>query len=74
MKGLKLVLPAAILTAGFMLCTTASYGTTAYAKKEGKSCVTCHVKMGSKDLNDTGKCYKENQHSLTKCPLPAEKK
>jgi hypothetical protein len=74
MKSLKLLLPAGILAAGFMVCTTASYGTPAIAKKEGgKSCVTCHVKMGSKDLNDTGKCYKTNK-SLAKCPAPAEKK
>ena len=65
MKTLKLALPAAILGAGFLICTTASYGTQAYMKKEGvKSCTYCHVKMGSKDLNDTGKCYKAGKYSL----------
>ena len=44
-----------------------------YATKEGKKCVYCHVKMGSKDLNDTGKCYKDNDHSLAKCPAPEKK-
>jgi predicted ATP-grasp superfamily ATP-dependent carboligase len=42
-----------------------------YATKEGKKCVYCHVKMGSKDLNDTGKCYQANDHSLAKCKAPA---
>jgi len=75
MRKLKLAIPAAILMAGFLLCTTATYGTPAYMKKEGvKSCTTCHVKVGAPDamkkdpnLNDTGKCYKANDHSLAKC-------
>jgi hypothetical protein len=74
MKTLKLVLPAAILGAGFLICTTASYGTQVYAKKEGKTCTYCHVTLGKKDLNDTGKCYKAGKFSLEKCPAPAEKK
>ncbi len=44
-----------------------------YSKKEGKKCDYCHVKMGSKDLNDTGKCYKEKNHSLEGCPVPEKK-
>ena len=40
----------------------------AYSKKEGKPCATCHTKQGSKELNGTGKIYKE------KGALPAEKK
>jgi hypothetical protein len=77
MKTLKVALPAAILMAGFMLCTTSSFGKAEYAKKEGgKACTYCHVAMGKKDLNDTGKCYAKNEHSLAKCaaPAPAEKK
>jgi len=70
MRMMKLAIPAAILTGGFLFCTTASYGTPAYAKKTGKSCTYCHVKMGSKDLNATGQCYKANGHSLAKCPAP----
>ncbi|HZO99149.1 MAG TPA: hypothetical protein VFD30_02535 [Terriglobia bacterium] len=35
-----------------------------YAKKEGKPCTFCHVKAGSKELNDAGKYYKEHNHSL----------
>ena len=35
-----------------------------YAKKEGKTCVFCHVKMGVKELNDAGKYYKDHKHSL----------
>ena len=75
MRTLKLVIPAGIVMAGFLLCTTATYGTPAYMKKEGvKSCTVCHVKVGATEamkqdpnLNDTGKCYKANDHSLAKC-------
>jgi hypothetical protein len=57
----------------FSLIVVASFSLAKpeYAKKETKNCAYCHVKAGSKDLNDMGKCYKENNHSLTKC---AEKK
>ena len=47
--------------------------TNPYAKKEGKKCDYCHVKTGSKDLNDTGKCYEEKKHSLEGCPTPEQK-
>jgi hypothetical protein len=67
MSTLKLTLPAAILMAGFMICTSATYGKPEYSKKEGKGCTTCHVTAGKKDLNDTGKCYQTNEHSLAKC-------
>ena len=33
MRAMKLMLPAGILMAGFILCTTASYGKPEYAKK-----------------------------------------
>lgn len=75
---MKLALPAAILMAGFMVCTTTSYGKPAYAKKEAtpdgknRACVYCHVAVGKKDLNDTGKCYQKNEHKdLAKCAAPA---
>ena len=67
MRILKLAVPSAILMAGFLVCTTSSFGKPEYAKKEGKTCVSCHVKAGAKDLNDTGKCYAKNDHSLAKC-------
>jgi hypothetical protein len=65
MRALKLVLPAAFLMTGFLVCTTASYGTAEYAKKEKKACVGCHAKMVpdkaemAKNLNDAGQEYKK---------------
>jgi hypothetical protein len=67
MGVLKVAVPSAILLAGFLFCTTATYGKPEFAKKEGKTCVYCHTKAGSKDLNDVGKCYQKNDHSLAKC-------
>jgi len=70
---LKLIAPAAVLIGGFLLCTTSVYGTADYAKKEKKACNYCHTKTVSdkaemaKSLNDTGNCYKSNDHSLAKC-------
>lgn len=49
-----------------------AYAKPAYAKKENRPCITCHVKAGSKELNDVGKCYKEqpeDQKDLSKCEL-----
>jgi len=44
-----------------------------YAKKEGKPCTFCHVKMGSKELNDAGRYYKEHNHSLEGYKAPEKK-
>ena len=70
MRVLKLVLPAVILMTGFLVCTTASYGTPEYSKKEKKGCTFCHAKMVSdkaemaKNQTEAGKYYKEHNHSL----------
>ena len=72
MRMLKLAVPSIIVAAGFLVCTTATYGKPEYSKKESKGCVTCHTKMGAKDLNDTGKCYAANGHSLAKCAAPTK--
>jgi hypothetical protein len=79
MRALKVLIPAAALMAGFLVCSTASFGKPEYAKKENiKSCTTCHSKMEGKDamaknLNDYGKCYQDNNHTLDKCKAPDKK-
>jgi len=63
-----------VLVALAILCGSMISNSTAkpeYAKKEGKACKYCHVTVGKPDLNDTGKCYKANDHSLAKCKAPA---
>jgi hypothetical protein len=81
MRALKVAIPSAFLMAGFILCTTASYGKPEYMKKENlKSCMTCHVKVEAKkelmekNLTEAGKCYGENDHSLAKCKVPDKDK
>lgn len=59
-KLLKFGLPAAVLAASFMVTSSLSYAKPEYTKKEKKPCTFCHVKAGSKDLNDAGKYYKEH--------------
>ena len=65
MRALKLVLPAAFLMTGFLICTTASYGTAAYGTKEKQKCTYCHTKLVAdkaemaKNLNEAGKEYQK---------------
>ena len=61
MKTFKLALPAMIAVAGLIVSTTSTFAKPEYSKKEKKSCTFCHVKQGSKDLNDAGKYYKEKK-------------
>lgn len=68
MKIFKFTVPGLIVGVGLILNTTASWAKPEYTKKEKKPCITCHVKAGSKDLNDTGKYYGEHKK------LPPEKK
>ena len=65
--NLKTILPAAILLGGFLVCTTASYGTAEYAKNTKKACTFCHEKVTSDkevmkvNLTDAGKYYKDKK-------------
>jgi cytochrome c2 len=78
MRNWKLVVPAVIVMSGFLFCSTASFGKPEYQKKENfKSCTGCHSKISTPDamktdpnLNDLGKCYQKNDHTLTKCTVP----
>jgi hypothetical protein len=74
MKGLKVAIPTAVVLAGFLTCTSISFGTPEYSKREKKGCTYCHAQVKPtdkelmlKNLNATGTCYKDNDHSLAKC-------
>jgi hypothetical protein len=64
MHILKFAVPAAILSVGLMVNTTASFAKLEFSKKESKGCPFCHVKTGSKELNGAGTYYKDHKHSL----------
>jgi hypothetical protein len=63
---IKIAIPSVVVLGGLMV-TSSSFGKTEYTKKEKKACAYCHVTQGKKDLNDTGKCYAEHNHSLEGC-------
>jgi len=67
MRSLRISIPIGILIGWLALTASLTLAKPEYAKKEKKSCTYCHVKMGSKDLNDVGKCYQKNKHSLEGC-------
>ncbi len=70
MRLLKVLFGVAVLSGTLLSIATAK---PEYAKKEGKTCTFCHVKMGSKELNDAGKYYKEHNHSLEGYKAPEKK-
>lgn len=67
MAHLKLALPAVVLAGGFLICTTVTHGTPAFAKQEKKACNFCHTvgvpkdADSAKDLTDAGKYFKEHK-------------
>ncbi len=69
MKQLKALIAIAIFSGAMISLATAK---PEYAKKEGKACTFCHVKAGSKELNDAGKYYKAHNHSLEGYKAPAK--
>ena len=67
MSRLKLIVPAALVLGGFLVCSTASFGKSEYSKATKKSCTTCHEKVVTdkaamaKNLTDAGKYYAEHK-------------
>jgi hypothetical protein len=63
MSHLKVILPAAIVLAGFLAYSTASYGKAEYTRATKKGCVYCHVdaQKAPKELKDAGKYYHEHK-------------
>jgi len=76
MRAMKIAIPAAILLGGLLACTSSMFGTVEYAKKEKKFRTVCRAKVASdkaemvKNINTTGTCYKDNDHSRAKCTVP----
>jgi hypothetical protein len=70
MRMWKIIVPPALVLVGLLVCSTVGVAKPEYGKKENQKCVYCHTKMGSKDLNSTGTCYKAAGHSLAKCAPP----
>lgn len=73
MKALRIMF--ALLISGLTLFATLSFGKMEYSKTEKKPCTYCHVdvKKTPKELNDVGKCYAKNKHSLKGCEEKSDK-
>jgi hypothetical protein len=68
MSHWKLIVPAALVLGGFLVCSTASYGKPEYTKATKKACSFCHTtaapKAGdpkAKELTGAGKYYQEHK-------------
>jgi hypothetical protein len=61
MKIFRFVPALAVLSLGVLVSVNLSFATQEISKKEKKACTTCHIANGKKDLNDTGKFYKEKK-------------
>ena len=68
MSQWKVIVPAALVLGGFLVCSTASYGKPEYTKQTKKACSYCHTqampKTGdpkAKDLKDAGKYFQEHK-------------
>jgi len=59
----KTILAVAVLVVASWCVSSMSVAKPEFAKKEGKPCITCHVKpmKGDENLNPVGKCYKEKK-------------
>jgi len=69
---LKKILRAFAIFGGVaLLFTPLAVSTPEMAKKESKSCITCHTAVGKSDLNDAGKYYKEKKTLEGFKPKPA---
>lgn len=64
---LKVAVPAVVVLGGLTLTSSMSFGKPEYTKKEKKACTYCHTSAKSKELNEVGKCYAANNHSLETC-------
>jgi hypothetical protein len=57
----KMMFVGATLAVAGWFVVSPSMATKDFAKKEGKTCVTCHVKAGAPELNELGLYYKEHK-------------
>jgi ribosomal protein L37AE/L43A len=67
MNRLWILISASSFAFWLTIAVSPSFAKVEYSKTEKKACPTCHVKAASKELNDVGKCYRDNKHSLAGC-------
>ena len=60
MRWLKLLACFLFLMVAIVSVKSLNFSKPIDAKKTGKSCVFCHTKVGSKELTEAGKYYKDD--------------
>ena len=60
MRLWKLLIFGVFVMGGIVSIRSLNFSKPVDAKKTGKSCVYCHTKVGSKELTEAGKYYKDN--------------
>lgn len=61
MRNITNLLFCTALAVGLIAASSRLEAKPDYTKKEKTPCTTCHVKMGSKELNEKGVYYKEHK-------------
>jgi hypothetical protein len=63
MSQFKIIVPAALVLSGLLVCATSSYAKPEDTKKTKKACTFCHVdaQKAPKNLKDAGKYYHEHK-------------
>jgi hypothetical protein len=61
MRNIINLLSCTALAVGLIALTARLDAKPDYTKKEKTPCTTCHVKQGSKELNEKGTYYKEHK-------------
>ncbi len=63
MSRLKVIVPAAVVLGGFLVCSTVAFGKKEYTQATKKACNYCHVdaQKTPKELKAPGKYYQEHK-------------
>lgn len=70
---MNLIRSTLLMTLALFIAVSLGMSTAQHAKKEGKTCTYCHPAGKFKELNETGKYYKEHNHSFEGYKAPEKK-
>jgi len=64
MSRFKILLPAAVVLGGILVCASGTYAKPEYTKSTKKACTFCHVdaQKKAKELKEAGKYFQEHKN------------